>query len=31
VIYEDMTIMPNLPIIQTRDANGIDHLFLNQP
>ena len=23
--------MPNLPIIQTRDANGIDHLFLNQP
>ena len=26
-----MTIMPDLPIIQTRDANGIDHLFLNQP
>ena len=23
--------MPDLPIIQTRDANGIDHLFLNQP
>ena len=23
--------MPDLPIIQTRDANGIDHMFLNQP
>ena len=23
--------MPDMPIIQTRDANGIDHLFLNQP